>query len=194
MKSVFASLFFLLFVLSPAAQAAELQIGYGAIEKALLQQVFTRDGKKFFAGASEKDCNYALLADPRVSAEAERLRVTARFSTRAGLTIQGECVGPSETFEVWMTGVPAYRGGEIFLDQVRVGTPERPYADIARTFLEERLAGLLRYPLLAEIRRQAAEESARGGFQVTVPALDVSRMLVGGDGLDITLDFTVELQ
>lgn len=178
---------------SPPAAAAELKIAYRAIEKALVSQVFVNDGRKFLIGSPQTPCTQAFLDSPAVAPQGERLQIRARFHSRAGVEISGECVGTGDTFEVWMSGVPAYRDGVLFLDQIRVQTPDKPYGDLARNLLDQTLPRLLRYPLLDEVRRKAAAHSRQGPYQVAVSRLAVSTITLGANHISISFDLTLSL-
>ncbi len=177
-----------------SAAAAELLIGYRAIEKTLLTQVFTSDGRKFLVGASSAGCTHAFLDTPRVTPQGERLQVSARFHSSAGVEISGDCVGAGDEFDVWMSGVPTYRDGVLFLDQIRVQTPNKPYGDLARNLLAQTLPKMLRYPLLQEVRKKAAAESQQGPYQISVSRLDVGRITLGADQLSIPFELSLSLR
>ena len=192
-RCILPALLLVLLAHSRPAAAAELNIGYRAIEKALLSEVFVDGGRKFLLGSPQTPCAQAFLASPAVSPQGERLQIRARFHSQAGVEISGECVGAGDTFDVWMSGVPAYRDGVLFLDQIRVQTPDKPYGDLARNLLGQTLPRLLRYPLLDEVRQKAAENSRQGPYQVAVARLDVGRITLAADHLSIPFDFTLSL-
>ncbi len=82
---VLAGVFTFVLLTPGLLSASELRVHYQTLEKLLLQQVFNESGRRYLNGDLSSRCNYAYLENPRVMAQADRLRITAHFSARAAV-------------------------------------------------------------------------------------------------------------
>ncbi len=169
--------------------ASELRLYYQALDKILRQQVFTESGRHYLIGNLSSRCTYAYLENPRVMAEANRLRMTANFSGRAAATLLGECIGPAEAFRVSATGVPVYKQGMLRLNDVKVEHANRLYADLIRAFLES-----LQYSLVDEVQQLAQQASEKSNYQIRVPTLSVNAIRVGAEAIVLSFDISVQVR
>ena len=169
-----------------AADAGVIKVHYQALENVLGEKFFTRQGQYFLYGAAASDCNSALLENPRVSGKDGRLRITADFRGRAGMEVLGECKGTADAFVVEMTGVPVYRDGVLALSQAQVKTPYPLYNDVLGKVFTGGMAAVLRYPLLAELKKAAAEASRQNPFRLQVDSLQVASIETDGDHFNRT--------
>ena len=79
---------------APPAQAVELQLKFGALERMLADSVFTQEGRRYVHGNKGNKCNFAYLEHPDLRGDASgRLNVAARFSGRSALDLFGRCIG-----------------------------------------------------------------------------------------------------
>ena len=96
----------------PAAEAAEVTLSHAALERVIWQVLLTEGGRGYFEGGPEDTCRFAFVQEPKVTAAGGRLRIRFLFSGRAGAEVAGRCVGPGDTFEIFVSGVPALAAGE----------------------------------------------------------------------------------
>ena len=102
------------------ARASELLVSYEALERNIVVQLMTQDGRYYMQGDPSTPCAYAFVQDPRVDAYEGRLRIRLLFSGSAATSIRGQCIGAGDNFDLAITGVPKYANGELYLDQMSV--------------------------------------------------------------------------
>lgn len=107
------------------AGASEVFFSHAAIARALYDAQMTSEGRWYLQGSSVEDCSYAMLQDPRVGTDGDRLRITLLFSGRGAVRIRDKCVGPGDSFDVALSGVPTLTGGELLLSHMRLDAPDR---------------------------------------------------------------------
>jgi hypothetical protein len=188
-KAATAGVLSLVLLMPGLLSASELRLHYQALEKLLRRQVFTESGRHYLIGNLGSRCTYAYLANPRVTPQADRLRITADFRGRAAATLLGECVGPAEAFNVSATGVPVYRQGVLRLNDVKVDHSNPLYADLIRAFLES-----LQYSLVEEVQKLAQQVSGTGGYEMRVPTLSVHTVRVGVEAIVFSFDIAVQVR
>lgn len=186
-----------LLLLLPAAApspAAELRVGYRALEKLMVAKGFDEEGRFYPQPALASKCRYAYFRDPVVGAAQGRLLVTVSFHTMLGIDLGGGCRGAADAFPAVISGVPVYRDGELRLDQVRVDTEGRGYGEAVRPLVDSLLKQGLKFPL-----RERIEESSRlvweaTGARMSVPTLEIGEIRLGEDELAVHFDFRVDLR
>jgi len=112
------SLPFLLALCILPAQAVELHLQYGALERMIAEAVFTQDGRRYVYNDKSNKCNFAYLEKPQIRGADGRLRIRAKFTGRSALNVIGQCVGLGDAFTVVLTANPEYRNGNIVLTKV----------------------------------------------------------------------------
>lgn len=177
-----------------ALPGAQLKVHFDAIKRVLMEQVFTDNGRSYLTGDPGSHCNYAFLEHPRVMADGKRLRVTAHFSGRMAVEISGSCVGPGEAFNVSISGVPAYKEGVFYLDEVQIEPSEGFYANLIRAALGDALLQSLKYPVLEEVRELARQASTQGHYEIHIPSLKVDSIRIEPKAIVFSFDFNVEVR
>lgn len=174
--------------------AAELTVHYTAMRTFLLEQVFTDQGRHYLTGSPRSHCQYAFLTDPRVTAQGERLRITAHLTSRAAVELGDSCFGPQETVEVSVTGIPRYREGTLYLDQVELEAAESLYVEVVQALLGDALSHALRYPLLSEVQTLARQASAQSRYDISVSNLRVDAIRVAPEATVFSFDFRMDVR
>src|ERR1700750_3019273 len=120
---------FVLVLIAFAAQAfsADLEIRYSALERMIAGQMFTEEGRRYVKGNKAARCQYAYLEAPKLSANGERLRVSARFSGRSAMDLFSRCVGMGDSFDLAITAVPVPRKGAIAFQNTQINTAKDSY-------------------------------------------------------------------
>src|SRR5580658_7157428 len=95
----------LLLFFAARANAADLELRYGALERLIAEQLFTQDGRRYVRGTPDTHCQYAYLEAPHLNAAAGdggagRLKVTAKFSGRSAVDVFGRCMGMGDSFDL----------------------------------------------------------------------------------------------
>ena len=175
------------------ARAGEVFFSHASIARALSFAQMTNEGRWFLQGASVDDCSYALLQDPRVDADGDRLRITLLFAGRGGVRIAGRCVGPGDSFDVSIAGVPGFSRGELVLSDMRLEAPDRPYFRVVRPLLERTLRDRLRFPFRSAAEGALRELSQQTGGQIGLAALEIMSIAVESKGVRLRLDLELDV-
>jgi hypothetical protein len=186
-----------LFLLAGAqAEAVELHIQFGALERMLAKQVFTEDGRKYVHGDRKARCNFAYLEHPRFQGADGRLRIRARFTGRSALNMFGQCVGLGDAFTVVITARPQYRDGNVGLADVSAASDGKTGFYIRRVCAA--LAGSLgrdfRYPLAAAAQKMLEDPGAQPGYGRELRNFRVPDIRVTADALVIDVDFELTVK
>ncbi len=173
---------------APAAQAAEITLTHSALERVVWQVLLTEGGRGYFEGGPDDTCRYAFVQEPKVTGANGRLRIRFLFAGRAGAEVGGRCVGPGDTFDLVVSGVPAFAGGELYLEDLRVEAPDTAYFRLVSGLVENQLRQRLRYPLKQDLDRVAATVGAPAGYAMSVERLEMSRVQVDEDAFRVSLE------
>jgi hypothetical protein len=168
--------------------AADLELRFGALEKLISEQVFTEDGRKWVRGSSKTPCQFAYLEKPRIGAEAERLKITAKFTGRSAIGVFGGCVGLGDAFDLTLTATPAPKNGSIVMENVKVSTVKDSfYIRRVRQALEQNFTKDFR----VEVKDQAKKllEQPRPGFQQELSGFNLNAVRVKPDALVLEIEF-----
>ena len=178
----------------PAARAAETTLSYAALERVVWQVMLTEGGRGYFEGGPADTCRYAFVQEPRVTGANGRLRIRFLFSGRAGAQVGERCVGPGDTFDLVVSGVPALSRGELYLEDLRVEAPDTAYFRLVSGLVESQLRQRLRYPLKQDLDRIAATVGAPAGYSMSVESLEMSQVQVDADALRVSLDVGLSIR
>jgi hypothetical protein len=173
------------------ANAVELHIQFGALERMLAEQAFTEEGRRYVRGDRANRCNFAYLESPKIEGDAGRLRIRAKFTGRSSLNVLGQCVGLGDAFQVVVTARPSYKDGHLRLADVAVASDGKTGFYIRRvcTGLAASLERDFRYPLETEAKRLLEESGRREVREFKVPDVRVS-----GDALVLAVDFELRVK
>jgi hypothetical protein len=183
-------------VLGQAAlvEAATVEIAYSSIEKMIVRQLMTEGGRYYMQGDPSTPCKYAFVQDPRVDAVGERLRITLLFSGKAAVNVGGQCRGAGDNFDLYITGVPTYSAGEIFLAGLEVESSGSSYFKVVAPLIRSSLEKNLRVPLREGLERAGAHTAGRGIGTLTFENLSVDQITVGENAVKVSADFAVALR
>ena len=179
---------------APPASAAEITLSHAALERVVWQVLLTEGGRGYFEGGPEETCRYAFVQEPKVTGASGRLRVRFLFSGRAGAEVAGRCVGPGDTFDLVVSGVPALSRGEFYLEDLRVEAPDTAYFRLVRNLVESQLRQRLRYPLKQDLDSIAATLGAPAGFTISFPRLEMSGVQVDDSALRVSIDLGLDIR
>ncbi len=179
---------------SSTARAADVTVSCAALERLVWQVLLTEGGRGYFEGGPDDTCRYAFVQEPKVSGVDGRLRIRFLFSGRAGAQVGGRCVGPGDTFDLVVSGVPALSGGELVFEDLKVEAPDTVYFRLVSGLVESQLRQRLRYPLKQDLDRVAATRAAPAGFAMSVDDLEMSRVRIDADALRFSLDLGLSIR
>src|ERR1700683_5710883 len=149
-------------LVAPLAQAVDLHIRFGALERMLAEQLFTQDGRKYVHGSAAAKCNFAYLEKPHFQGADGKLRIRAKFTGRSALNMFGQCVGLGDAFTAAITAVPQYKDGNIGLGNVAAVSDDHTGYYVRRVCaaLSYSIAREFRYPIGAAAKSTLADPCA----------------------------------
>ena len=175
-------------------EALEMSLSHSALERLVWQVLLTEGGRGYFEGGPEDTCRFAFVQEPKVSAREGRLRIRFLFSGRAGAEVAGRCVGPGDTFEIFVSGLPALASGELYFEDLRVEAPDTAYFRLVRGLVERQLRERLRYSMKQDLDWLAATVAAPAGYAMAVDRLEMGEVTVDDDGLRVGLDLALSVR
>ena len=184
-----------LFLLPVVAQATEIRLSFGVLERLLAQQLFTEDGRKYVKGSKSAKCNFAYLEHPKIWGKDGRLSIQARFTGKAAIDLLGRCVGTGDAFDLTVTGVPYFLNGNIAFKDVAIETSRDGfYVRRVRLALRETLSKEFKYSLAADAKRLMEQQDPGQPYQRKLVKFDVASIQVANDALVLGVDFVLSVQ
>jgi hypothetical protein len=172
----------------------EITLSHVALERVVWQVLLTDGGRGYLVGGPGDTCRYAFVQEPKASGANGRLQVRFLFSGRAGAQAGGQCVGPGDTFDLVVSGVPALSRGELYFEGLRVDAPDTRYFRLVRGVVESGLRQRLRFPLKSSLDQVAAALAVSAGFAMSVDNLQMSNVRIGDDALHFSLDLGLSIR
>jgi hypothetical protein len=165
-----------------------LEVAFPAIERMIVEGLLTQGGRRYLQGGPEDPCTYAFIQEPRVSSSEERLELRFLFAGSVGANVGGRCAGRGGNFDIVVSGVPAYDGSDLFLDDVRFDSDNSLF-ELFSALIESQLRPLLRAPLRTTLETHLSRLSTAG--RVTVDDVMVSEIRLGSDTVTLDVDLKV---
>jgi hypothetical protein len=186
----------LLLAVASTANAVEIHIQFGALERLLGETVFTQEGRRYVRGAKADKCNFAYLEKPEVKSDGERLRIKAHFTGRSALNVIGQCVGLGDAFDAVITAVPVYRKGALGLQEVRVvsGGKTSYYIRKVCEAMQASLAHDFTYPLESNTQALLESPGPTPQYKRSVRKFDVPEIRVTSEALVLVVDFEMTVK
>jgi hypothetical protein len=186
----------LFLLLAPLAQAVELHIRFGALERMLSEQLFTQDGRKYVRGSAAAKCNFAYLEKPHFQGADGKLRIRAKFTGRSALNMFGQCVGLGDAFTAAITAVPQYKDGYIGLTNVTAASEDHTGYYVRRVCaaLSSSLTRDFRYPIGAAAKSALEDPGAQPNYPRELRNFRVTEIRVTDDALVLVVDFELTVK
>jgi hypothetical protein len=191
-QSLIAALALLLPALS---NATEIRLSFGVLERLLAEQLFTEDGRRYVKGNKTARCNFAYLEHPKIWGKDGRLSIKARFTGKAAIDVMGRCVGTGDAFDLTVTGVPYFSGGNVAFKDIVIDTDRDGfYIRRVRAALKDTLAKDFKYNLASDARRLMEQQDPGQPYQRKLRRFDVSQIQVASDALVLVVDFVLAVE
>jgi hypothetical protein len=186
----------LLLAAASCAQAVEIRIQYGALERMLAETVFTQEGRRYVKGTKTDKCNFAYLEKPEVKGDNGLLRIRAHFTGRAALNLVGQCVGLGDAFDAVITAVPVYKGGALSLQQVKVVSAGKSGYYIRKVCeaMQASLARDFKFPLEQNAQALLEAPGPTPQYPRSVKGFDVPEIRVTNDALVLVVNFEMTVK
>lgn len=175
------------------ASAVEIRIGLPAIERLVTAALLKDGGRLYLEGRSAEACRYAFIQEPKLSVDAKRLVANFVFAGKAGVSVAGRCVGPSDTTTLRVSGVPSFAAGDLYLADLRLDAPNSAYYKAVGGLLQGQLERRLRLPLRAMVEKSLGEAGA-SGLTFALQEIDVREIVVEAQGVRISLNGALTAQ
>jgi hypothetical protein len=186
----------LLLLAVSCADAVELHIQFGALERMLAEQLFTQEGRRYVHGSKTAKCSFAYLEKPHVEGRDGRLRIHARFTGRSAANFFGGCVGLGDAFDLTITATPQYRDPNIVLREVVVTSDKKTGFYIRRVCdaMSSSLTRDFKYPVATEARKILEDPGAQPQYKRELRSFAVPEIRVSEDALVLVLDFQLAVK
>jgi hypothetical protein len=179
----------LLFVAIPA-RAVELHISAKALERTLLQQLFTGDQNRYYMrGDSHSPC-YVYAENPKVSFKDDRVVVHVHAHAKLGTSIGGKCIGVSLNPEADVSVVPNAEGESIGFRDARIEklSESKELNFLLTPFLSRKLPQAMKVNAADQIRQLLTKSTESTGYSMSLLMLKIHSMMVENDSLGVDID------
>jgi len=186
----FSFLLLLAFGFAPFSHAVEMRISSAALERTLVDQLFSNDnGRHFLRGNAPSAC-YAYAEAPKVSFVNDRILVHLHIKARLGTSVAGKCVGIGLSRDVDVSMLPEAEGEIIGFRDARIEklSGSRELDLLLMPFLSRSVPSNMKVNAADEIRKLLAKSSESIGYEVTLDNMKLHSMIVEGDRLVIDVD------
>ena len=166
------------------AAAAEIVLERSALDKLVLQTVFTNNGRHDLV----KGPCAAYLDRPSVMIEGGRIRIRSHLTARVGVVDGRSCVGVAIASWSVASGRPVARGGSVVLTDLRIDQVDDPNL---RLLVESGLLTALPRLIEFDVRRavQGMLQNNSDQFQAEVDTLVIDAVVTADDRLAVKFDF-----
>jgi len=169
---------------APFAQAAEIVLERSAVEKLVMQTMFSNAGRYDI----QRGACYAFLESPSVELKEGRIRIRSRLSSRLGVDLGNSCVGVSVASWTVVSGRPAANGGSVRLDDLRIDSVDDPTVRLVlESGLLPALPRAIELDVLKAVRSMLQNSGAQ--LQTAVEAFQIDSVLAGDDRLAVKFNF-----
>jgi hypothetical protein len=174
-----------------AEAAVQIEVHFPVLERAISEQMFSQDGRRYVKGSKAAKCSFAYLSRPRLGGFNGRLTIQARFTGRSAVDLLGQCIGLGEDFPLTILATPHYEAGKLRLKDVSIVTEgkESLYVRNVRLRLGRSVEREFFYPLDADARRLLEETRPGTPYALQVHDFGISHIGVTDRALVLTLDF-----
>ncbi|MEP7316607.1 MAG: hypothetical protein ABI667_07910 [Sphingomicrobium sp.] len=143
----------------PDAFAATIQLHQDAATAVVARRLFTDHGRRVLTG-DPASCTYAYLEQPAVAFRDGRLILRVRLAGRAGLRVNGSCVGAGDAFYTTVSGQPYVAGETIALRDMRLEEGKPEYRQLVESLLQQQVRALLGLNLRDELNKLAQSNAS----------------------------------
>jgi hypothetical protein len=174
---------------SQGAAAASLAFQQDGVTAVVQNRLFTDRGKRVLAG-NINSCIYAYAEQPVVTFRSGRIFMRMHLSGRAGVSVNGACVGPAEAFHATLSGQPYIDGETISVRDVRLEEGKREYRGLLEPLLRQQLPSLLGSNLRMELGRYL--EGSQSDFRMAVTQFQLQDVVATDGWFSVRFDFAIQ--
>lgn len=168
--------------------AATIALHQDAVTAAVAHRLFTSNGKRMLSG-SLASCTYVYLEQPAVTFRDRRLFLRAHLAGRAGLKMNGSCMGAGDAFYTTVSGQPYVNGETIALKDFRLDEGKAEYRGLLVPLLQQQIPSLLGLNLRDELTKLLQNNSSE--FKVTLMQFQLIDVTALDGLLTVRFDFAL---
>ncbi len=193
--SAFAALLVLLAAM-PTGRAVELTVSRQALERTLVQQLFSGPGGRYYLKGGPQSPCFIATEDPHLAFSQDRIVVRVRTVARMGKAVRGACLGVSLALPAQVSMVPDGEGEIIgFRDaQLDKVSDRREINFVLAPFLRGEVPKSLRVNAADLLRKALAGSTAASGYKVSLDRLKIHSVQIDGDKLVVDADGELSMQ
>ena len=166
------------------AQAAEIVLERSAVEKLVVQAMFSNAGRHEL----QRGACYAYLESPSVELKDGRIRIRSRLSSRVGVDLGNACVGVSIATWTVVSGRAAANGGSVRLEDLRIDSVDDPTVRmVLESGLLPALPRAIELDVLKAVRSMLQNSGAQ--LQTSVDSFQIESVLAAEDRLAVKFNF-----
>jgi hypothetical protein len=166
---------------SATATAATLTVGNATIQRALVEGVFTQNGRWYL----QDGVCYVYLESPRTWLADGRVHIEAQLSSQLGVEMSGSCVGTALASKVVMSGRLVGAGTTLALAEVRIDRIENNASGGAVDLLQSMAVTLPPVDVLKTARERLARE---GDVPISVDTLQIDSVTTSDTAVTVRFD------
>jgi len=169
-----------MFACFPAA-AATLTVGNATIQRALVEGVFTQNGRWYL----QDGVCYVYLDSPRTWLADGRVHIEAQLSSQLGVEMSGSCVGTAFASKIVMSGRLVGAGTTLSLAEVRIDRVENDASGGAVDLLQSLALSLPPVDVLKTARARLADQ---GEVPISVDSLQIDSVTTSDTAVTVRFD------
>jgi hypothetical protein len=170
-----------LILASTSTAAATLTVGTATIQRALVEGVFTQNGRWYL----QQGVCYVYLDSPRTWLADGRVHIEAQLSSQLGVEMSGGCVGTTFASKVVMSGRLIGAGTTLSLAEVRIDRIENDASGSAVDLLQSMTVALPPVDVLKVARERLAGES---DVPISVDMLQIDSVTTSDTAVTVRFD------
>jgi hypothetical protein len=178
------------FAFAQNAHAVELHISAQALERTLLQQLFTGDQNRYYMRGDAKSPCYVYAENPKISFKDDRIVVHVHARARIGTSIGGSCIGVSLNTDADVSVIPDAEGESIGFRDARIEklSDSRELNFLLTPFLSRKLPSAMKVNAADLLRQLLTKSTESTGYALTLDMLKIHSMIVQNDALIVDVD------
>ena len=183
-------LLFAIVLLSPNANAIEVNVSGQALERTLRAQLFDAgDGRYYMRGDASSPC-YVYADNPHITFKDDRIVVHVHTRARLGTSVRGTCVGVTLSTDADVSFVPEAEGESIGFRDARIErlSESRELNFLLVPFLSRKLPSQMKLNAADLIRKLLLHSADTTGYSLNLSSLKLHSMLVQSQCLTLDLD------
>jgi len=191
-RSILALASLLLFALP--ARAVDLHITSQALERTLIQQLFTGDQHRYYMKGDAHSTCAVYAEDPHISFKDDRIVIEIHTHARLGEPIAGRCIGVSLNTVADVSVIPEAEGEVVGFRDARIEklSDSRELNFLLTPFLSRQLPSAMQVNAATLLRQLLVQSAPSTGYSITLNNLRIHSMLVERRLLSSDLDVDID--